>query len=155
MLPRLFLAFRSPVFGSDAHYVATVLAAILGTGKGSRFQRALVREREIASEASAFTVRSREGHRPAHRRRHRATRRQRGDARGGGGARDRSRATADGVTDDEVQRAVALLETALVSSLQSAGDRADKLSMFATYLRRSRARERADGVLSARHDGGW
>ena len=54
MLPRLFLAFRSPVFGSDAHYVATVLAAILGTGKGSRFQRALVREREIASEASAF-----------------------------------------------------------------------------------------------------
>ena len=38
------------------------------------------------------------------------------------------------MTDDEVQRAVALLETALVSSLQSAGDRADKLSMFATYL---------------------
>ena len=40
----------------------------------------------------------------------------------------------DGVTDDEVQRAVALIETDFVSTMQSAGDRADKLSMFATYL---------------------
>src|SRR5438105_418136 len=55
MLPRLFLAFRAPLFGSDAHYVATVLSAILGTGKGSRFQSALVRDREIASEATVFT----------------------------------------------------------------------------------------------------
>jgi zinc protease len=133
MLPRLFLAFRSPVFGSDAHYVATVLAAILGTGKGSRFQRALVREREIASEASAFTFDLAKG----------------ADlliadvtARPGVSAetleaevvREIDRMRTEGVSEDEIQRAVALLETALVSSLQSAGDRADKLSMFATYL---------------------
>jgi zinc protease len=133
MLPRLFLGFRAPVFGSDAHFVATVLAAILGTGKGSRFQRALVRDREIASEASAFTFDLAKG----------------ADlliadvtARPGIGAdkletevaREIDRVRKEGVTDDEVQRAVALLETALVSSLQSAGDRADKLSMFATYL---------------------
>jgi zinc protease len=133
MLPRLFLGFRSPVFGSDAHYVATVLATILGTGKGSRFQRALVREREIASEASAFTFDLAKG----------------ADlliadvtARPGISAetleaevvREIDRVRNEGVTDDEVQRAVALLETALVSALQSAGDRADKLSMFATYL---------------------
>jgi predicted Zn-dependent peptidase len=48
--------------------------------------------------------------------------------------REVDRMRADGVTENEVQRAVALLETALVSSLQSAGDRADKLSMFATYF---------------------
>ena len=133
MLPRLFLGFRSPVFGSDEHYVATVLATILGTGKGSRFQRALVREREIASEASAFTFDLAKG----------------ADlliadvtARPGVSAktleaevvREIDRVRNEGVTDDEVQRAVALLETALVSALQSAGDRADKLSMFATYL---------------------
>jgi zinc protease len=133
MLPRIFLGFRAPVFGSDEHFVATVLAAILGTGKGSRFQRALVRDREIASEATAFTFDLAKG----------------SDlliaditARPGIGAdvletelvREIDRVIADGVTDDEVQRAVALLETALVSSLQSAGDRADKLSMFATYF---------------------
>ncbi len=133
MLPRLFLGFRAPVFGSDAHFVATVLAAILGTGKGSRFQRALVRDREVASEASAFTFDLAKG----------------SDlliadvtARPGIGAdlletevvREIDRIIESGVTDDEVQRAVAILETALVSSLQSAGDRADKLSLFATYF---------------------
>jgi predicted Zn-dependent peptidase len=133
MLPRLFLGFRAPVFGDDAHFAVTVLAAILGTGKGSRFQRALVRDREIASEASAFTFDLAKA----------------SDllvadvtARPGISAtvleaevvREIDRVRADGVTDDEVQRAVALLETALVSALQSAGDRADKLSMFATYF---------------------
>ncbi|MDQ2766612.1 MAG: insulinase family protein [Gemmatimonadota bacterium] len=133
MLPRLFLGFRAPLFGSDEHDAATVLAAILGTGKGSRFQRSLVRDREIASEASAFTFDLAKG----------------ADllvadvtARPGVSAetleaavvREIDRVRTDGVTDDEVQRAVALLETALVSSLQSAGDRADKLSMFATYF---------------------
>jgi predicted Zn-dependent peptidase len=133
MLPRLFLGFRSPVFGSDAHYVATVLATVLGTGKGSRFQRALVREREIASEASAFTFDLAKGSdlliadvtaRPGIS----------ADTLEAEVVREIDRIRAEGVTDDEVQRAVALLETALVSALQSAGDRADKLSMFATYL---------------------
>ena len=133
MLPRLFLAFRAPVFGSDAHYVATVLAAILGTGKGSRFQRTLVRDREIASEATAFTFDLAKG----------------ADlliadvtARPGVSTetlerevvREIDRIRAEGVSAEEVERAVALLETALVSALQSAGDRADKLSMFATYF---------------------
>jgi zinc protease len=133
MLPRLFLAFRAPVFGSDGHYVATVLAAILGTGKGSRFQRSLVRDREIASEASAFTfdlakaadiliadVTARPGISA--------------DTLEAEVVREIDRIRADGVTAEEVERAVALLETALVSALQSAGDRADKLSMFATYF---------------------
>jgi len=133
MLPRLFLGFRAPLFGSDAHYVAAVLAAILGTGKGSRFQRELVREREIASEASAFTFDLAKGAdlliadvtaRPAIS----------PDRLEAEVVREIDRVRSDGVSADEVQRAVALLETALVSSLQSAGDRADKLSMFATYF---------------------
>jgi zinc protease len=133
MLPRLFLGFRAPVFGSSEHDVATVLAAILGTGKGSRFQRSLVREREIASEASAFTFDLAKG----------------ADlliadvtARPGVSAeqleaevvREIDLVRTEGVAETEVERAVALLETALVSALQLAGDRADKLSMFATYF---------------------
>jgi predicted Zn-dependent peptidase len=42
----------------------------------------------------------------------------------------------EGVRELEVKRAVALIETDLVASLQSAGERADRLSMFATYFDR-------------------
>jgi predicted Zn-dependent peptidase len=38
------------------------------------------------------------------------------------------------VTAAEVDRAVALIETDFLSSMQSAGERADKLSLFATYF---------------------
>jgi len=55
MLPRMFVAFRSPVFGSDGYYVASVTSAILGLKKGSRLHRALVREQQVAAEATAFT----------------------------------------------------------------------------------------------------
>jgi len=39
-----------------------------------------------------------------------------------------------GVTEKEVQRAIALTETHFVMSLQSAAERADQLSRFATYF---------------------
>src|SRR6185437_13944972 len=42
----------------------------------------------------------------------------------------------DGVTQAEVDRAVAVIESDIVRSMQSAGDRADRLSMFATYFRK-------------------
>jgi predicted Zn-dependent peptidase len=41
---------------------------------------------------------------------------------------------AGGVTAAEVDRAVALIETSLLTSLQSAGSRADRLSLYATYF---------------------
>ena len=40
----------------------------------------------------------------------------------------------DGVSEVEVRRAAALIETDLAASLQSAGERADRLSMFATFF---------------------
>src|SRR5476649_549059 len=55
MLPRLYLAFRSPPFGTDGYYAASVCGAVLGMRRGSRLHRTLVREQEIASEASAST----------------------------------------------------------------------------------------------------
>src|SRR4029079_15463157 len=39
-----------------------------------------------------------------------------------------------GVTGEEVARAVTLIETESIIALQAAGDRADKLSLFATYF---------------------
>jgi zinc protease len=133
MVPRLFLAFRSPVFGSEEYYVASVASAILGVGKSSRLQRVLVREREVASEATAFTFDLSKGTdllvldvtgRPEVSE----------DAIEGAAADVVNEMRSNGVSRDEVERAVALVETAFVTSMQSAGERADKLSMFATYL---------------------
>ena len=41
---------------------------------------------------------------------------------------------AKGVTDEEVERAIALIQTDIITALQSASERADRLSMFATLL---------------------
>src|SRR6185436_153327 len=41
---------------------------------------------------------------------------------------------ANGVSPAEVHRAVTLIETEYTKTFQSAGERADKLSMFATYF---------------------
>ena len=133
MLPRLYLAFRSPVFGSDAYYAASVCGAILGMRRGSRLQRALVRERQIAADATAFTFDLPKGSdllvvdvtaRPGID----------GETLEREVAREIDLLQADGVTDAEVERAVALIETDFVTSMQAAGERADKLSMFATYF---------------------
>ena len=48
MLPRLFLAFRSPAFGTDEYYPASVCGAVLGLRNASRLRRRLVRERQVA-----------------------------------------------------------------------------------------------------------
>jgi zinc protease len=133
MLPRLYLAFRSPPFGTDAYYAASVCGAVLGMRRGSRLHRALVREQEIASEATAFTFDLSTGC----------------DlliadvtARPGVSLEQLEAAVTaqidlireEGVTAAELERAVALIETDFVIALQSAADRADKLSQFATYF---------------------
>lgn len=132
-LPRIFLACRSPVFGSDGYYAASIAAAVLGLRTNSRLERSLVREQRIASQASAFTYDLAKG----------------SDlfvvdvtAMPGVSAAqletavmvELDRMHEHGVTEREVQRAVALVETAFVISLQSAADRADQLSRFATYF---------------------
>jgi zinc protease len=133
VLSRLFLAFRSPVFGSEEYYAASVCGAILGLKKGSRLHRRLVRERQIAADAQAFTYDLTKGSdllvldvtaRPettpelleqaVH--------------------EEVDRMRDEGVSPDEVARAITLIQTELIVSLQSAGDRADRLSLFATYF---------------------
>ena len=131
-LPRLYMAFRSPVFGSDAYYPASVCAAILGMRKASRLQRSLVRERQIAVDATAFTFDLPKGSdllvvdvtaRPEIS----------SDQLEAEVATEVDRIHTGGVTQAEVDRAVALIETDFVSSMQQAGERADNLSKFATY----------------------
>jgi predicted Zn-dependent peptidase len=133
MLPRLFLAFRIPPFGTTEHAAASIAGAILGMKKGSRLYRALVRERQVASEISAFTFDLTKGNdllvldataRPDIG----------GEVLEQEVAKEVDLMREEGVTADEVTRAIALTETQLVVAMQSAGDRADKLSLFATYF---------------------
>jgi zinc protease len=133
MLPRLFLAFRSPVFGSEQYYAASVAGAILGMKHGSRLYRALVRDQQVAADAQAFTYDLAKGSdllvvdvtaRPE------TTVERLEEAVHA----ELDRLMENSVTADEVARVVTLIETELVVSLQSASDRADKLSMFATYF---------------------
>jgi predicted Zn-dependent peptidase len=133
MLPRLFLAFRSPAFGTDDYYAASVCGAVLGLRNASRLRRRLVRERQVAADASAFTYDLAKG----------------SDllvvdvtARPGVPAEQLEQEVAheidaivhDGVEPAEVERAVALIQTAFVTAMQQAGERADRVSMFATYF---------------------
>jgi len=132
-LARIYMAFRSPVFGSDEYYPASVCGAILGMRRGSRLYRSLVRERQIAADASAFTFDLAKGSDilvadvtalPD-------TSPDQLEAEVG---REIDKLATDGVTADEVARAVALIETDMTTAMQSAGERADRISMFATLL---------------------
>jgi zinc protease len=133
-LPRLFMAFRSPVFGSEDYYAASVTSALLGLKRGSRLHRSLVRERQVAADVSAFTFDLAKGTdllivdvtaRPE------ISASQLEEEV----EREIDRLHSDGASKDEVRRAVALIETDLTASLQSAGERADRLSMFATFFK--------------------
>ena len=131
-IPRVFLAIRTPVFGSEGYYAASAIAAILGSGRSSRLHRSLVRERQLASAASAFTFDLAKGT----------------DllvidatARPGVSVEALEEGIADildelcekGPRPGELDRVLAQTETEFVSSMQGAGDRAEQLSRFATY----------------------
>lgn len=132
MVSRLFLAFRSPPFGTADAEVATIVAAVLGSGKGSRLQQQLVRGRQVATSATAFTFDLSRGRdllvldvtaRPEV----------------SGESLEREVAAVvdglrrDGATAAEVERAIALSTTELVTTLQSAQSRADRISQYLTY----------------------
>jgi predicted Zn-dependent peptidase len=132
-LPRLYIAFRSPVFGSEGYYTASVTGAILGMRRGSRLYQSLVRERQVAADASAFTFDLAKGTdllivdvtaRPE-------TSAERLEAEV---EKEIDKLVEDGVEKEEVARAVALIQTDMIAALQSASERADRLSMYATLL---------------------
>jgi zinc protease len=132
-VPRIFLALRTPVFGSEGYYAASVIAAILGTGRGSRLHQSLVRDRQLASVATAFTFDLAKGSdllvvdataRPG----------VSVEALEQGIAVILDELRMNGPSNGELDRVLAQTETEFVSSMQSAGDRAEQMSRFGTYF---------------------
>ena len=55
-LPRIYLAYRTPVFGTDAFDALDVAADTLANGRASRLYRRLVREERLAQDVTAFVL---------------------------------------------------------------------------------------------------
>ena len=132
-LPRHYFGFRAPVFGDPRLDALEVAAQILAGGKGSRLHKRLVREERIAQDVGLFVL-----------------------GFVGGASIVAGQATVrpgvdpavverafeeeldligrEPVTDDELARARALIETYELESLQRVEERADRLAMYATLL---------------------
>ncbi|HEX2141926.1 MAG TPA: pitrilysin family protein [Candidatus Limnocylindria bacterium] len=128
-LPRVYVGFRMPVFGSSEFEALSVAADALGVGRASRLYRVLVRERQLAQDvtvfpfpvvggASMFTMWA--------------------TARPGVPSADLEAAmlaeidhlAADGPSDAELERVRNLHASAVESSLERIAERADRLSMY-------------------------
>ena len=132
-LPRIYFGFRAPPFGDTRLDALEVASQILAGGKGSRLHRRLVREERLAQDVAFFSLGFVGGASVAA---GWATVRP-----GIGIARVESafleeleRLTREPVTDDEMTRARALVETDELGALQRVEERADRLAMYATLF---------------------
>ena len=132
-LPRIYAAYRVPAIGDERLYALEIAAQVLAGGKGSRLHRRLVREGRIAQDVAIFLLPFASGPsvlvgwatvRPE------ATR----EAVEAGLLEEVARLAMEEITEDELLRAKALIETDELGSLQRVSERADRLSMYATLL---------------------
>jgi predicted Zn-dependent peptidase len=129
-LARLYVACRTPVYGSTGFEELEVAMDLLGAGRASRLYRSLVREQRLAQDVEtyalpalgagaavfALSITARNGIGPE--------------------ALERAlwaeveRLTAEGPTKDELERVRNQHATATESALERLGERADRLSMY-------------------------
>jgi predicted Zn-dependent peptidase len=132
-LPRHYFGFRAPCFGDPRLDALEIAAQILAGGKGSRLYRRLVRDERIAQDVAFFALGFVGGASIAA---GQATVRPGVDP----GLVERAfeeeleRLGREPVTDDELARARALIETYELEALQRVEERADRLAMYATLL---------------------
>ncbi|HEX6139775.1 MAG TPA: pitrilysin family protein [Candidatus Limnocylindria bacterium] len=128
-LPRVYLAFRMPVFGTDAFDALSVAGDLLGVGRASRLYRLLVRERQLAQDitvfpfpvvggASMFVMWATARPEVAPEQLEAAL------------VAEVERLAADGPSDEELERVRNLHAAAVESSLERIAERADRLSMY-------------------------
>ena len=132
-LPRIYLAHRISPFGTDAFDALDVAADILGSGRASRLYASLVREQHLAQDVSVFVfpivggasmfalwVTARPGVTP--------------EALEAATLAVVDRLAADGPGDADLERVRNLNAAHAASALERIGERADRLSMYATLF---------------------
>jgi predicted Zn-dependent peptidase len=132
-LPRLFFGFRAPRLSDPRFDALEIAGQILAGGKGSRLYRRLVRDEQIAQDVAFFSLGLIGGASIAA-----------GQATVRPGVdpdvverafeEELERLGREPVSDDELARARALIETFELDALQRVDERADRLAMFATLL---------------------
>jgi zinc protease len=131
-LPRVYLAFRIPAYGSDQFVAADVASTVLASGKSSRLYRSLVRDRRLAQSVVAFAFPIVTG---ASMLVIWATANPGVDV---GELEEAIWGELEGLgreaSDSEIGRAVTGIESRQLIALQRVGERADQLSMFATLF---------------------
>jgi predicted Zn-dependent peptidase len=132
-LPRVYFGFRAPQYGDARLDALDIASQILAGGKGSRLHRRLVRDERIAQDVALFALGFIGGASMA-----------------AGWATVRpgveiarveqafeeevERLGRDLVSDDELARARALVESEELGALQRVDERADRLAMYATLF---------------------
>ncbi len=132
-LPRVHVGFRAPAFGDPRLDALDIAAQVLAGGKGSRLHRRLVRDERIAQDVALVALGFVGGA---------------SIAAGWATVRpgvpverveaalheELDRLTREPISDDELARARALIETEELAALSRVEERADRLSMYATLF---------------------
>ena len=130
-LPRVHVAYRTPPFGSSGFYQSAVAAQILGWGKASILNRNLVLKQGVAQDVVAFAFPIVVG---ASMLVLWATGAQDVDASDLEAAMLSSIDELRQATDEDVQRAISLIEARHLTDLQRVDERADAFSMMTTLF---------------------
>jgi predicted Zn-dependent peptidase len=132
-LPRVYVGFRAPAFGDERLDALDIAAQVLAGGKGSRLHRRLVRDERIAQDVALVALGFVGGAsicvgwatlRPGI-----AVERVEAALH-----EELDRLAREPISDDELARARALIETEELGGLSRVEERADRLSMYATLF---------------------
>ena len=126
-LPRTLIACRIPTIHDPQFHAIEVAGAVLGTGRGARLYRALIRQRRMAKDVVAYVYPLTTG---ASMLVVWATGYPGTDCTELEAALVQQLEGLTSVTDREVERAIALTDTRFVRLLEQVSERADMLSMF-------------------------
>jgi len=134
-LERVHFGFRMPAYGTPEYDALEVGTQILAGGRGSRLYRRLVRDERIAQDVAAFALPLVSGHSIYA---GWVTARPESDAATveRGYIEELQRMTIEPVTEDELARAHALIESAEFAALSRVDEVADRLNNYATYFDR-------------------
>jgi predicted Zn-dependent peptidase len=129
------VGYRCPAFGTRGFDALEVATQILAGGRGSRLHKRLVRDEQVAQDVALFALPLVAGSSIAA---GWVTARPESDAATVERILDEElqRMTHESVTDDELVRAGALIESSELGALSRMDEVADRLSMYATYFDR-------------------